>query len=205
MCPKLLDLVTGGVAIVDKARLISGATTGDPSPMTFLLKQFFALIQLLNSDTATNQIAAGIACGLILGFAPVFSLQTILVFVLLFFFRIQIGAAFLAAFFFKFIAWMLDPVSNRLGMAILETEALQPLFTDLYNMPIVPLTRFYNSIVMGAGALSLLLAIPVFFLAKILVIKYRMTVLARFEQTKAWKVVKATKFYGMYTKYREIF
>lgn len=209
----LLDFLTCSVAIVTNPRLISPRnlailafpSTGDPSPMTFLLKQFFSLIQLLNSDTATNQIAAGIACGLILGFAPVFSLQTIFVFFLLFFFRIQIGAAFLAAFAFKFIAWMLDPLSNRIGMAILETESLRPLFTDLYNMPLVPFTRFYNSIVMGAGALSLLLAIPVFLISKILVQKYRTNVLARFESTKAWKVVKATSFYQWYAKYREIF
>ncbi len=173
--------------------------------MTFLLKQFFSLIQLLNSDTGTNQIAAGIACGLILGFAPVFSLQTILVIFLLFFFRIQIGAATLAAFAFKLIAWILDPVSNRLGMAILEAEPLRPLFTELYNLPIVPLTRFYNSIVMGAGALSILLALPVFFASKYLVKKYRKDVLERFKDTKFWKLVKATAFYKWYAKYEELF
>ena len=64
--------------------------------MTFLLKQIFGFLQLLNSETGTNQIAAGIACGLILGFAPVFSLQTARVIFLLFFFRIQICAATLA-------------------------------------------------------------------------------------------------------------
>ncbi len=173
--------------------------------MTFLLKQFFALIQLLNSDTGTNQIAAGIACGLILGFAPVFSLQTVLVIFLLFFFRIQIGAATLAAFAFKFIAWIVDPISNRLGMLVLEAEPLQPLFTKMYNMPIVPLTRFYNSIVMGSGVLSIVLAIPVFILSKILVQKYRKSVLERFRETKFWKVVKATAFYKWYAKYEELF
>ena len=173
--------------------------------MTFLLKQFFSLIQLLNSDTATNQIAAGVACGFILGFAPVFSLQTILVFIILFFFRIQIGAALLAAFFFKFIAWVLDPVSHRLGMAVLEYEPLQPLFTEMYNMPIVPLTRFYNSIVMGSGVLSILLALPVFFLSVVVIQKYRKSVLERFRETKFWKIVKATAFYQWYSKYREIF
>jgi uncharacterized protein (TIGR03546 family) len=173
--------------------------------MTFLLKQIFAFFQLLNSDTGTNQIAAGIACGLILGFAPVFSLQTVLVIILLFFFRIQIGAATLSAFFFKFVAFLLDPVFNRAGMAILETESLRPLFTDLYNMPIVPLTRFYNSVVMGSGVVSIILAIPMFFLAKKLVIKYRATVVARFQQTKVWKALQTTKFYKWYAKYQELY
>lgn len=61
--------------------------------MSYLLRQIFELVRLLNSDTGTNSIAAGIACGLILGFAPVFSLQTVLVIAVLFLFRIQLGAA----------------------------------------------------------------------------------------------------------------
>jgi uncharacterized protein (TIGR03546 family) len=173
--------------------------------MTFLLKQFFSLVQLLNSDKGTNSIAIGIALGLVLGFAPVFSLQTILVVFLLFFFRIQIGAATLSAFFFKFIAYLLDPVSNQLGAAVLEIEALRPLFTELYNMPIVPLTRFYNSLVMGAGVLSLILAIPMFILAKIMIIKYRVHVVERFRQTKFWKLFHATKFYQWYAKYQQLY
>lgn len=173
--------------------------------MTFLLKQIFAFVKLLNSDTGTNQIAAGTACGLILGFAPAFSLQTVLVVVLLFFFRIQIGAATLAAFFFKFVAWILDPLSNSVGMSVLETASLRPLFTTLYNMPIVPLTRFYNSLVMGSGLVSIVLAPFVFFGSRVLVHKYREAVVARFKQTKAWKIMQATSFYKWYAKYQEMF
>jgi len=173
--------------------------------MTFLLKQIFSLIQLLNSDTGTTSIAAGIACGLILGFAPVFSLQTALVIFLLFFLRIQIGAATLSAFFFKFVAYLLDPVSNQIGAAVLETEPLRPLFTTLYNMPIVPFTRFYNSLVMGSGVLALVLALPTFFASKILIAKYREHIVARFKSTKFWKLVQATQFYQWYAKYQQLY
>ena len=171
--------------------------------MTFLLRQIFKLFFLLNSETATNQIAAGVACGLILGFAPTFSLQTVLVFLVLFFFRVQIGAAFLAAFFFKFVAWVLDPVSNMIGVQVLELDSLRPLFTELYDMPIVPLTRFYNSIVMGAGVISVVLAVPTFFIARILIAKYRVSVVARFKHTAFWKALQATKFYSLYAKYEQ--
>jgi uncharacterized protein (TIGR03546 family) len=173
--------------------------------MTFLLKQIFGFLKLLNSDTGTNQLAAGIACGLILGFAPAFSLQTLLVIALLFFFRIQIGAATIFAFFFSFIAWIADPVSHDLGIAVLEIEGLRPLFTEMYNMPLVPLTRFYNSIVMGSAVISILLAPIVFFASRILIEKYRVTVVARFKQTKFWKAVKATSFYGLYAKYDQFY
>ncbi|MGE0633863.1 MAG: TIGR03546 family protein [Pseudobdellovibrionaceae bacterium] len=173
--------------------------------MTLLLKQIFAFIKLLNSDTGTVSLAAGMSLGMILGFAPVLSLQTLLVFLIIFLFRVQIGAAFLAAFFFKFVAFLLDPVFNKAGQAILETEGLKPLFTTMYNMPVVPLTRFNNSIVMGAGIVSVLLTPFAFILFSYLITKYRVTILARFQNTKFWKLVKATSLYQWYVKYDNLY
>lgn len=172
--------------------------------MTLILKQLFALINLLNSDTGTNQIAAGIACGLILGFAPMLSLQALLVFVCMFLFRIQVGAALVSAFFFAFIAWMFDPVSDAVGSVILEMDALRPLFTAMYNMPLVPLTRFYNSVTMGAGIISLLLAPLVFVGAKRLILLYRATVVARFKQSLWWKAWTGTTLFKWYANYEKL-
>ena len=173
--------------------------------MSLLLKQIFAFFRLLNSDTGRDQLAAGLACGIILGFAPFFSLQTILVFILIFFFRIQMGAAFLSAFFFKFIAFLFDPVADILGQKVLETEALRPLFVKLYNMPIIPFTRFNDSIVMGSLVVSVILTIPGFFLFRQLIDKYRETVVARVRQTKLWKAITATKFYNWYATYEKLY
>jgi uncharacterized protein (TIGR03546 family) len=173
--------------------------------MTILLKQLFAFFRLLNSDTATNQLAAGLACGVILGFAPILSLQALLVLFCCFFFRIQLGAAFLSAFFFKFIAYLFDPVSNTLGKTVLEAPSLRSLFVQLYNMPFVPMTRFNNSIVMGSGLISFILVLPLFFLFKKLILKYRATVVARYKQTKIWKFWASTSFYNWYLKYERLY
>lgn len=173
--------------------------------MTLLLKQLFAFLKVLNSDTGENQIAAGIACGLILGFAPVLSLQTLLVFIIIFLFRVQAGAAFSSAFFFKMVAWALDPVFDSIGGSFLEIEALAGIYTTLYNMPIIPFTKFYNSIVMGAGVISIALFPVVFFLSKILIVKYRKSVLEKFQETKFWKAVKATSLYKWYAKYDQYY
>lgn len=173
--------------------------------MTLLLKQIFAFLKLLNSDQGTNQIAAGIACGFVLGMTPFFSLQSILIFLCIFFFRIQAGAAFLSAFFFAFVAYILDPVFHQVGSVILEMPSLHGLFTSLYNLPIIPFTRFNNSIVMGSGVVSIVLAPFVFILAKQLVIKYRVTVVDRFKQTKFWKAIQATSFYKWYYTYDNLY
>lgn len=173
--------------------------------MTLLLKQLFAFFKLLNSDTGTNQLASGLAVGVVLGFSPFLSLQTFLVLILVFFFRIQMGAAFLSAFFFKFVAFLLDPASDHLGRLVLEAEPLRSTFVSLYNLPIVPLTRFNNSIVMGSGLIGFLLVIPSFFVFRALIEKYRQTVLAKFKDTKFWKALSATSFYKWYAKYEELY
>jgi len=173
--------------------------------MTFLLKQLFSFFKLLHSETGNNQLAWGVALGFILGMTPALSLQSLLVFFCLFFFRVQIGAAFVAAFFFKFIAFLLDPAFDNVGTWALELPALQGLYTTLYNMPIVPFTRFNNTIVMGSGILSLVLLPLVLAGAKWAIIKYRVTVVERFRETKLFKAWQATSLYQWYYKYDTYF
>lgn len=171
--------------------------------MGLILKQLFAFIKLLNSDTGNISLAMGMTCGFVLGMTPVLSLHSLLIFLILFIFRIQIGAALVTAFFFKFVAYLLDPVFDSVGQRVLEMESLQGFFTTLYNMPIVPFTRFNNSIVMGSGVVTLILSPFVFILSQYFIIKYREIVVARFKDTKAWKAIEATKFYQWYYKYEQ--
>lgn len=173
--------------------------------MTLLFKQLFGFLKLLNSETGHNQIAAGVAAGFILGMTPALSLQSLLVFLCIFFFRIQAGAAFLAAFFFAFAGWLLDPVFHAIGSAVLETPSLQGVFTTMYNVPFLPLTRFNNSIVMGSAVLTIALSPVVFFVSRSLVVKYRVTVVERFKQTKLWKGIQATSFYKWYYTYDNLY
>lgn len=173
--------------------------------MGLLLKQFFQLIKLLHSETESHQIAWGIALGFVLGMTPSFSLQTILVFLILVFFKIQMGAAFIATFFFKFVAYLLDPIFHILGSFVLENESLKPLFTHLYNAPIIPWTRFYNSIVMGSGVLSLFLTPFLFFISLWITKKYRDNIYRRFKKSKLFIAFKATTIYQWYAKYNEYY
>lgn len=173
--------------------------------MGLILKQIFAFLRLLNSETGTNQIASGVAAGFVLGMTPFFSLQSILIFLLMLIFRIQIGAVFVSAFFFAFIAYALDPVFHAVGEAVLSSNGLQPLFTTLYNMPIIPFTRFNNTIVMGSGIVAFALSPIIFFGARAAVVKYRATVVARFKQTKLWKAIQATSLYKWYYSYDQLY
>lgn len=173
--------------------------------MTLILKQIFTLLKLLNSETATNQIAAGISFGFILGMTPAFSLQSLLIFFLCLVFRVQLGAMFLSIFAFSFMAYILDPLFHSAGLYVLQIEGLRPLFTTLYNLPIIPMTRFYNTLVIGSGIISIILSPIVFIISKILIVKYRKSVVDRFKDTKFFKALKATSFYKWYYKYDNLY
>lgn len=173
--------------------------------MTLLTKQIINLIRLLHSDTGQNQVASGLAFGVFLGFAPFLSIQTFLVLLITFIFRVQLGAVFISAFFFKFIAYLMDPVADPLGRTLLENPSLRPLWTFMYNVPLLPMTRFNNSIIMGSLVISLILCPVLFVVFRKLVIQYQSTLVRRLEATRAWKVFKATKFYLWYKKYDELY
>jgi uncharacterized protein (TIGR03546 family) len=143
----------------------------------------------------------GMTCGFILGMTPSLSLHSLIIFLILFFFRIQIGAALVTAFFFKFVAFILDPAFHAVGSKMLELPSLQGFYTTLYNMPLIPFTRFNNSIVMGSAVITFILSPFVFIMSRIFIVKYRATVVARFKETKLWKAIEATKFYQWYYKY----
>ena len=173
--------------------------------MTILLKQFFQLLKLLNSETGLNQIAAGIACGWVLGFSPLFSLQGLLILLVIFFFRVQGGAAFASAALFAILKLILAPAFDGLGQIVLEIKALEGVFTALYQAPIIPYTQFNSSVVMGAGVFGFMTAPAIFIISRILITKYRTQVVARFKSTRAWKVVQATSLFKWYVKYEQHF
>jgi uncharacterized protein (TIGR03546 family) len=173
--------------------------------MTLLIKQIINLIRMLHSENGLYQISWGLTLGAFLGFSPFFSIQTFLIFAVLLIFRVQFGAAFLSAFFFKLVAFLIDPMADILGRWALENSGFRPLWTSLYNMPILPYTRFNNSIVMGSFLVALVLSPILFFLFKFLINKYRTNVVHSFEQTKAWKAFKATKVYNLYLKYDDLY
>jgi uncharacterized protein (TIGR03546 family) len=173
--------------------------------MTLILKQLFTLLKLLNSDTGHNQIASGVALGFILGMTPALSLQTILILMIILLFRVQTGACFITAFFFSFIAYFLDPLFHLIGEIVLTADSLKPIWTYLYHLPIIPFTRFYNTIVTGSGVVSFVLAPIVFLITRLIVVKYRQIIVERFKHTKFFKLMKASALYKWYAKYEQIY
>lgn len=162
-----------------------------------LIRQF---IQGLTSDTAPRQIGAGIALGFLIGLMPKATLTAQLLIVLLMATRVNIPMALLAALAVSLANPLIDKLSDPIGYAILTSEALRPLWTRLYNIPVIPWTGFNNTVVPGGLVLGGLLLAPVYFSGKRFGVFYNEKFRERVMNSKIVKGLKASWLFDWYFK-----
>jgi uncharacterized protein (TIGR03546 family) len=155
-----------------------------------MLKPIAKLIVALNGNLKKGQIAAGFSWGVLLGLVPAGNFFWILLFVISFFLKHHHASKAFVLAIIKLLMGFIAPFVDVWGWEILHIEALQPLFTSLYNMPFVPLTRFNNTLVAGGLAGGLALWLPVFFLVFALVPLYRNKGAPKIWNSKVMKAVK---------------
>jgi uncharacterized protein (TIGR03546 family) len=170
-----------------------------------MIQQVISLIRLMHSETDPRQISMGFALGMIPGLTPFMSLHNILVLLILLFIRANISAAILSWAVFSLLAFALDPLFHQFGLFLLTgVSALQGVWTSLYNAPLVPYTKFNNSVLMGSLIVSLLAFYPVYWGGRIMVVKYRETVMDRLNRLKIVHVFRASSLYKWYSRYSQL-
>ena len=137
------------------------------------VKWIASLIVAINANNRAGEIAAGVSCAVLLALIPAGNLLWFALFVVTFLLKINIAGELLFLALFKLLAPLADGLLHRLGALILNQPALAGGFTAAYNLPVLPLSRFNNTVVMGGLIAGLLLWIPVFLLFRWLVILYR--------------------------------
>lgn len=168
-----------------------------------ILNLLQAIVRTLHSEGTPGQVAAGIALGSILGLTPLVNLHNALVFALIVVLNVSFPAALLGWAVFVPVGFVLDPVFDAIGRRLLlETPALQPVWTALYNMPVAPLTNFNNSVVLGSLVASVILWLPLFFATRWGVARYRATVAERIKRSRIYQAVMASKLYNLYRLFR---
>ena len=156
----------------------------------FWLKLVSNFIKIMREGQTPVQVAGGFALGSILGLSPMFTLQGLLVWLVILVLDVNLSATTLSLLVFSLIAFIFDPVFHHLGYFLLvDVEGLKVVWTTLYNAPIAPLTRFNNTVVMGSFVCAVILFPLVYFGMKKFVVVYRTTVGARIEKMKIYQVV----------------
>ena len=170
--------------------------------MFALVKLIQSLVGALHSEGTPGQLAAGIALGSILGLTPLVNLHNAIVFAAIVLLNVSFAGGMLGWALFVPIGFLLDPLFDWIGHQLLLAESLRGLWTSLYNTPIVPLTNFNNTIVLGSLVFALVLLVPLFFATRWAVARYRATIGERVRQSKFYKAVMASKIYNVYKMFQ---
>jgi len=167
-----------------------------------LVKLIQSLVGALHSEGTPGQLALGIALGSIMGLTPLMNIHNAIVFAAIVLLNVSFAGGLLGWALFVPIGFLLDPLFDWIGHSLLLAPALRGLWTSLYNMPIVPLTNFNNTIVLGSLVFALVLLVPLFLATRWAVARYRVTVGARVRQSKFYRAVTASKAYNVYKMFR---
>jgi len=162
-----------------------------------LIRQFF---QGLTSDTDPRQIGAGIALGFLIGLMPKATLTAQLLLVVLLATRVNIPMGMLSILAVSLLNPLLDKITDPIGYALLTAGALKPLWTKLYNMPIVPWTGFNNTVVPGGLLFGAALFWPVYLAGRRFGVFYNEKFRERIMGSKLVKGLKASWMFDWYFK-----
>lgn len=166
--------------------------------MMLVLKFLQTLFKALNSDGTPGQVGMGMAVGLCFGLTPLVSLHNLLVLAVAMLTTLSFPGVFLGWAIATPLGFLLDPVFDRIGMALLTNDALAPMFVWIVNTPIIALSRLNNTIVLGSFVSWLVLLVPSYFLFKVLVRRYRADVYAHVQKWKVVQVIKGSKAFELY-------
>jgi uncharacterized protein (TIGR03546 family) len=163
-----------------------------------MVKMIANLLKILNSDANPSQISLALGFSLISGLLPFFSPFSLLVLFIVFILIVNLSAYLLGTAFFSGIAYLLDPLLHRIGLALLTASPLEGLWTALYNSTLWRVQGFNNSVVMGSLVVGILCFVPLVLLANALIRRYREHLLAWVKKTRLMQAFTASKFYDIY-------
>jgi uncharacterized protein (TIGR03546 family) len=107
-------------------------------------------------------------------------------------FRVNLSSAFLGIALFAIIGFAIDPLLDKIGYVVLVNfDFLNSFYTWLYNLPIVPFTKFNNTVVMGSLITGIILIIPNGIIAKKMLVYYRQNYKDKVANLKIIKFIDA--------------
>ena len=166
-----------------------------------ILSNFF---KILRAGQTPRQIAAGFALGSIVGLSPVFTLQGLAVWLVILLLDVNLSAAIFSFTLFALAAFLVDPLFHQIGYTLLvQADSLRGMWTTLYNAPLAPLTRFYNTLVLGSFLSALVISPFVYVGMKKFVVAYRTHLVAKVERWKIYQIISKNGLVKWYRRIRD--
>lgn len=156
------------------------------------------LLKILNSDDNPSQIALAIVFAAIMGLTPLNSLHNVFILLLVLVVRVNITMFVLGLGLFTLVAYAFDPISHQLGLLLLQADALNALWTSLYQSSFWRLLSYNNTLVLGSLVLSLLLSPVIFFASRVFIVQYRQRFMSWIEKSRVGLWFKGSKLISIY-------
>ena len=167
--------------------------------MLTILKLLQSIFSTLHSEGTPGQVAAGMMLGAGIGLTPLMSAHNLVLFAAIVLLNVSFGGGMLALAIFTPLGFLLDPLFDRIGLALLAIPALRGLWTDLYNAPLFPYTNFNNSVTLGSFVVWFVLTVPLYFGMKRAIAYYREYFAKRVNISRFMKALKASSLYNYYS------
>ena len=164
----------------------------------FFLGLLRSIISALNSEGRPGQVAAGLALGACLGLTPLMNLHNLAILLAAMIFDVSLAGFSLGWTLFVPVGFLLDPLFDRIGTALLAAPSLRGLWTWVVNTPVVALLNLNNTVVLGSLVFWVVMFVPIYLLAYHGVLRYRVHLYERLRKTKFFQAVNASRFYQYY-------
>lgn len=158
------------------------------------------LLKILRSGASPGQIAGGFLFGMILGLTPLWNLHNLLVLCLVILLNVNLSMFFVSFALFSGLAYLFDPWFHALGYWLLVDSGLTGLWQKLYQIPLLALSNFNNTVVLGSLVIALVLTLPNYFGVKKMVLLYREKLDVHVEKLKIVQGLKSSKLYSWYER-----
>lgn len=140
-----------------------------PTPISWIKKT----LTILKSNLSPNQIGLAFALGVFAGLPPM-GLHVIIPCSLAMLLRCSFRSFLISMGVFKLFSLAMAPIAYALGQWLLDTQrGLDALWRWLFHLPVIAPMGYSRYVLLGSLVVALALAIPVFFLIRILVKRYR--------------------------------
>ena len=166
-----------------------------------LVKTLLGFFSILRSNDNPWQLALGFAIGAALGLIPAKSILGLAILILLYLLNVNLGLALMTAALYKIVGAFASPLFHEMGRYLLVTRGdLTPFWTTLYNLPVIPWTRFNNTVVLGSVVAGIVLLLPHYLAMFALIRKYQTTwrghLVERFARYKIIQILQGSNWFN---------
>ena len=168
-----------------------------------MIGQLARLLVALNSESSPRQLSLGLTLGMVIGLTPTLSLHNLLVLLLVLVLRVNLSAFLLSWAVFTPFYWLFGGLMAQFGDGLLQSQALQGLWTALYQFEWFRLAHLHHTLTLGSLVAALIKFVPLYFIAHWLIVRYRVHVQAYIEKFKIVKALKSSRLFQLYQSYSQ--